>query len=136
MTTTRDKGDEAELAIAADLLRRGYKVAIPFGQGWDYDLILVRDRRFERVQVKYTEEKDGVIIVRARCHSVVKGKVSRTKVYTSEHVDWVAVYEKKSGMCYYLPSSMLNTSTGLLTIRTASKKKHPDIRWAKDYETI
>jgi hypothetical protein len=34
--------------IAADLVRRGYKVAIPYGEDWDFDLIVCRDERLER----------------------------------------------------------------------------------------
>ena len=36
------KGDLAEMRVAADLLAHGYKVAFPFGEDWDYDLILCR----------------------------------------------------------------------------------------------
>ena len=48
------KGDLAEVMIAADLVRRGYKIAIPYGEDWDFDLIVCRDERLERVQCKYT----------------------------------------------------------------------------------
>ena len=53
MAPLKAKGDLAELMVAADLLRRGYKIAIPYGEDWDYDLILSRDGQLERVQVKY-----------------------------------------------------------------------------------
>ena len=52
------KGDLAELMVAADLRRRGFKIAIPFGEDCDFDLILIREDRLERVQVKYAES-DG-----------------------------------------------------------------------------
>lgn len=46
------KGDLAELKVAADLRSRGYRIAFPYGEDWDYDLILCRhDGRLERVQV-------------------------------------------------------------------------------------
>jgi hypothetical protein len=38
------KGDLAELKVAADLRDRGYKLAFPYGEDWDFDLILCRDR--------------------------------------------------------------------------------------------
>lgn len=136
MSETRNKGDEAELAVAADLLRRGYKVAIPYGQGWDYDLILVRNGRFERVQVKYAVERNGVIPIRATSQSMIRGKIHKLKIYGPDEIDWIAIYEKTSGTCYYIPSSVLVGHKGRLQMRTRSKNKHPDIRWAKDYETI
>jgi hypothetical protein len=54
----KGKGDLAELMVAADLLRRGHKIAIPYGEDCDFDLILIRDSRLERVQVKYARS-DG-----------------------------------------------------------------------------
>ena len=40
MATLKQKGDLAELMVALDLRRRGYKVAFPYGEDWDYDLIV------------------------------------------------------------------------------------------------
>jgi hypothetical protein len=36
------KGDLAELKVATDLRDRGYKIAFPYGEDWDFDLILCR----------------------------------------------------------------------------------------------
>jgi hypothetical protein len=52
MAALKMLGDLAEMAVATDLLRRGYKVAFPYGEDWDYDLILCREQALERVQVK------------------------------------------------------------------------------------
>jgi hypothetical protein len=49
--------------IAADLVRRGYKIAIPYGEDWDFDLIVCRHETLERVQCKYTRS-DGTVITR------------------------------------------------------------------------
>jgi hypothetical protein len=58
------KGDIAELKIAADLRARGYKLAFPYGEDVDFDLILCRDNgALERVQVKYARSNGRVIIV-------------------------------------------------------------------------
>ncbi len=49
------KGDLAELKVAGDLRARGYRIAFPYGEDWDYDLILCRqDGRLERIQVKHS----------------------------------------------------------------------------------
>src|SRR5436190_1785054 len=56
------------MRVAADLVRRGYKVALPFGEDWDYDLIVERDGRLERVQVKHATSDGRVVEV--RCYSV------------------------------------------------------------------
>ncbi len=41
--------------VAADLRRRGFKIAIPFGEDCDFDLVLVRDTKLQRVRVKYVK---------------------------------------------------------------------------------
>ena len=64
MASTKQKGDLAELKVASHLLELGYRVAIPFGEDWDYDLILCRGRRLERVQVKFTTSDGSVVPVR------------------------------------------------------------------------
>jgi hypothetical protein len=88
MAPTKQKGDAAELAIAADLVSRGYRVAFPFGEDWDYDLILIRSPRFERVQVKYSRSDGRVLEVRCRSMSLTNGKVRRVKHYGPHNVDW------------------------------------------------
>jgi PD-(D/E)XK endonuclease len=55
MASLKTKGDLAELKVAADLIERGHRVAIPFGEDNDFDLILCRGDKLERIQVKYTE---------------------------------------------------------------------------------
>lgn len=57
----REKGDLAEMKVACDLLARGYKIAFPYGEDWDYDLILCRGTALERVQVKYTRSNGAII---------------------------------------------------------------------------
>jgi hypothetical protein len=61
VATRKQKGDLAELKIACDLVERGHKVAVPYGEDWDFDLIVCRDGRLERVQVKHATSVDGVI---------------------------------------------------------------------------
>ena len=90
------KGDLAELKVAADLLARGYRIAIPYGEDSDFDLILCRDDgRFERVQVKYARSNGCVIEVQACSHSLTNGKVKATKYYTAATIDWLAVLGAK-----------------------------------------
>ena len=53
MAPLKQKGDRAELEVARDLIRRGYRIAFPYGEDWDFDLIFQRPNssRLERVQV-------------------------------------------------------------------------------------
>ena len=40
MAPLKQKGDTAELAVALDLRRRGYRICFPYGEDSDYDLIV------------------------------------------------------------------------------------------------
>lgn len=97
MAALKQKGDIAELAVALDLRRRGHRVAFPYGEDCDYDLIVDRDGRLERVQVKHTRSDGHVVLVRCRSVSVTNGKVMAVKRYTAEMVEWLAVYDATTG---------------------------------------
>ena len=90
----KQKGDLAELTVACDLRRRGYKVAIPFGEDCDYDLVVEREGKLERVQVKYAESDGAAISVRCCSHSLTNGHIRKTKRYTAATIDWLAVYDR------------------------------------------
>ncbi len=118
MAPLKKKGDLAELKVAADLIDRGCRLSIPFGEDCDYDLIADYEGRLHRVQVKYTKSDGQIVILRCRSHSLTKGKVRATKLYTSAMVDWIAAYDASSERCYYLPSWELGaTGKAILHLR-------------------
>lgn len=131
----KGKGDLAELMVAGDLLRRGHKIAIPYGEDSDFDLILVRPDRLDRVQVKYTESDGSVIHVRCRSHSLTNGRVRRTKQYTAATIDLLAIYDLTSDQCYYLPAAELGTGRSILHLRLRPAKNGQQLgtRPAEDY---
>jgi hypothetical protein len=119
VASLKAKGDIAEMAVAADLLRRGYKVAFPFGEDWDYDLIVCREGRLERVQVKHARSDGRVLSVRCRSQSLTNGRVRATKHYTAATIDWLAVYDATSGRIYYVPADQLGDGRSELLLRLA-----------------
>jgi hypothetical protein len=104
MAPLKAKGDLAELKVAADLISRGCRLSIPFGEDCDYDLIADYEGRLHRVQVKYTQSDGQVVVIRCRSHSLTNGKVRATKLYTSAMIDWIAVYDSTTERCFYCPS--------------------------------
>jgi hypothetical protein len=113
----KGKGDLAELMVAADLRRRGFKIAIPFGEDCDFDLVLIRDDRLERVQVKYVESDGAVLKVKCFSHSLTNGKIRKTKRYTAKTIDLLAVYDHTSYSCFYIPASELGQGRSILHLR-------------------
>jgi hypothetical protein len=124
--------------IAADLVRRGYKVAIPYGEDWDYDLIVCRDERLERVQCKYTSSNGVFITARCRSHSLTNGKIKSTKHYTAATIDWLAVYDATTNRCYYIPADALGTGMCEMRLRLQPtlNSQRQLVRFARDYLEI
>jgi hypothetical protein len=111
------RGDLAEMIVAADLMRRGFRIAFPFGEESDFDLILVAGPRLGRVQVKFTQSDGAVITVRCGSHSLTNGKVRQTKRYTAASIDVLAVYDKTTDRCYYVPAGELGGGRSMLHLR-------------------
>jgi PD-(D/E)XK nuclease superfamily protein len=133
------KGDLAELKVATDLRERGYKIAFPYGEDWDFDLILCRDNgALERVQVKYARSDGSVLFVSARSHSLTNGKVRATKHYTAATIDWLAVWDAAGDCCYYIPASELGDGMTQVTLRLAPARnaQRSRIRMAERYRRI
>jgi len=138
MASLKTKGDLAELKVAADLIERGYRIALPYGEDNDFDVILIRGDSPERVQVKYTESNGEVICVRCWSHSLTKGKVRQVKRYTAATIDWLAVYDVTSDSCYYVPASELGSGRRIMHLRLVPTKnfQRSGIHWADNYRTL
>ncbi len=136
--TRKAKGDLAEMRVAADLLERGHKVAFPYGEDWDYDIILSREDKLERVQVKYTCSDGQAIEIKCRTHSLTNGRIRATKRYTAATIDWIAAYDVTSDRCYYIPAHLLGDGRSLITLRLspARNRQAAGVRLAGDYMDI
>jgi hypothetical protein len=135
MASLKTKGDLAELKVAADLLERGYRIAIPFGEDCNFDLILCRGDQLERVQVKHAESDGVVIHVKCYSDSLTNGRVRQTKHYTPAMIDWLAVYDATSKRCCYIPAEELGEGRSGIHLRLAETRngQRRGIRFADDY---
>jgi hypothetical protein len=137
MAPLKTKGDMAELVVAADLVKRGYRVAFPFGEDCDFDLLFWRppDVRLERVQVKYTQSGGVVLAVRPYSQSLTNGKVRSTKRYTSATIDWLAAYDATTDCVFYIPAAELGTGRRQIQLRLvpARNNQRARIRMADRY---
>jgi len=134
MAITKEKGDLGQSLIMADLLKRGYKVLIPLGEDWRFDLVIFRDNKFEKVQCKF----DGVNIdiCSIPCRSCNNWTEKR---YLKSEIDWLACYHKASDRCYYVPSKMLGNEGRTfisLRINEPKNKQTKKILWAKNFENL
>jgi hypothetical protein len=76
-----------------------------------------------------------VIIVRCRSHSLTNGKVKRTKHYTADTIEWLAVYDRTTDRCFYVPAKELGEGRWMLHLRLTPTRNGQSsrIRFAEDY---
>lgn len=139
MAPLEQKGDLAELLVAADLRRRGYLISLPFGEDSPYDLVL--DRGYgplERVQVKYSTSDGHVVVVKCQSHSLTNGKVRVSKRNTAAMIEWLAVYDPTSGTILYVPAAELLNGRTLIHIRLTPTLhgQTQNTGWWEDYTEI
>ena len=138
MAPLKTKGDTAEMMVAADLVKRGYRIAFPYGEDSDYDLIVERGPKLERIQVKYTESRNNVIVVKCKSHSLTNGKIRSTKYYTAAMIEWLAVYDRTTERCYYVPAVELGQGRSQMHLRLGPplNGQTTGLHWAADYLDI
>lgn len=127
---TKIKGDLGQAMVMADALKRGYKVALPLGEDWRYDLIVLREEKLLKIQCKYADSAKGVIKVRCETHD---GRSYYR--YKREDLDYIAVYDRVTDKCYYVPCSYLGTGRSSISLRTTETRNGQSKKtWrAKDF---
>ena len=123
MHKTKTKGDLAVAKAISDLIEKGYEVLQPFSEHLPFDLVVYKDNKFIRIQVKHS--KDGVV----KNHS---GWVSKSqnhiKTYNIKDFDYYALYLVRKDKLIYLPSNM-----GGKQIRLQLPKRNAPFYWWEDY---
>lgn len=82
------------------LLEHGFTVLIPMGNYQKYDLVIEKDNKFYRIQVKHSTEKENSFIVRTKYDVRDNGKV-RKETYTKEDCDYFMT--EFQGIFYLFP---------------------------------
>jgi hypothetical protein len=126
----KTKGDMAELIVAADLVKRGFRVAFPFGEDCDWDLLFWRPPALdlERVQVKHATSDGAVIAVYCNSKSLTNGRVRAVKRYTSAMIEWLAVYDATTDGIFYIPSEELGVGRNRIHLRLVPCRNNQQLR--------
>jgi prevent-host-death family protein len=129
------KGNAAELAIAAEAARLNLSVLKPLTEHERYDLVLGIAGRLLRVQCKWGGSDGDVIQVQltSSYHSPTRGYVRKT--YAPDEVDAIAVYCDATRKCYLLPIEIID-GRGRLTLRLvpARNNQRAALNYAAAYE--
>jgi hypothetical protein len=129
--TTNDIGERAQGVILAEVMKYGYTVLIPFGEGRRYDMVIEKEGQFSRLQCKAGRYINGVIKFNA-CSTNWFNKTR--KVYTCEEIDYFAVYCEYTGKVYLVPVEEVKGADGTLRVEPTANNQTKGVRWAKAYE--
>ena len=129
----KQKGNIGELAVAADLSKRGLPIFKEFGDLSKVDLITIFENRPIKIQVKARSLRNGVIEV----ESWKSGPNYRFK-YVLEDIDVFAVYCLDTGDIGYMLSKdfVSRTMTSFRVLSPKNQGKQKSIRWLKDYNSF
>lgn len=103
-TTNKEKGNAALGMAIAYFAANGYIVSIPLNDTQDYDLVVDRNDRMERIQVKSSgcKTKYGITQVALKSCGGTNGKTYKTVVDTN--IDKIFIVNELGEM-YLLPKS-------------------------------
>lgn len=82
------------------LLEQGFNVLIPIGNYQKYDLVIEKNNKFYRIQIKHAAEKEDSFLVRTKYDVRDNGKV-RKETYTKEDCDYFMT--EFQGIYYMFP---------------------------------
>jgi hypothetical protein len=129
-----EKSSLAEAKIIADLVEKGYQVAMPMATHIPFDLIAIdKDFNLYKVQVKHRKITKGGVIVDLRRPN------SRTP-YSTDEVDIFAIYVTDTNECLYVKSHILENNRNGFKIRIEPESEFycggPVINKKEDFLTI
>lgn len=128
-----DKGDIGVAQVTADLITKGYEILLPVSASSPYDMVICKNNKFYKVQVKYRANLKGFIEVECR-RSISSGKIRKHRIMDQNFVDLYAVYCPNTSSVYYLgPKDFEGKQLVRIRIEKPAKfKENKSVRWAKD----
>ena len=131
MHHTKDKGDLGVAKAIASLAEQGWIVLTPLTEHAPFDLVVYRDGKFKRVQVKYRALSKGSLEISLRsCWSDKHG--IHVKKTDKSLFDILCIYCPDTGQCYYINPALFNQSIKL-RLNPPKNGQNLHIRYLKDY---
>jgi hypothetical protein len=127
-----DVGQRTEAAILAELVKRGYRVLVPFGVNQRYDLAIDTGERFLRVQCKTGRLKNGCVYFRT-----ASTRANTLRAFTRDYrgdADVFLVYCQETERVYALDVDEAAASQAVLRVDPTANNQARGIRWAAEHE--
>ncbi len=131
LVLTIQRGNAAEAAVLAALVRTGITALVPFGQGLAFDLAAVvpPDGAMIRIQVKAGRLRKGCV----EFNTCSTDHGSGRRLYTGR-AEVIAVRVTDPERLFMVPVEMCPTSKGYLRLDQPRNNQRRRIRLAADYE--
>ena len=127
---TKRIGNIGEILTQSKFVQRGIPIYIPFGENEKADLIAEFNGKLNKIQIKTSERLiNNKIIWRLSSRTV-----NKCHKYTSDEVDYFALYNLETGIHLLIPFKDLDGRASLyITIPyKPSKNQYKDFNW-EDY---
>ena len=125
--TYKQRGEWVELLFMTCAARRGFNVSKPWGDSARYDVCLEHNGRFLRVQIKSTDRWAG------SAYSCTLYAFHQ-RAYTTNQIDYFAIYIVPDDIWYIFPVSKLLGQTAV--ILTPHRKGHKHERYKEAWDLL
>jgi len=122
---TKLKADIAESAVVTQLLKRKFRVLKPIGDRLPYDLVVERDGRFLRIQVKSAWFRNGAYTVDTRRTKTNRRKMVRSR-YESGGFDFAVLYIEELDVFYVMPVKVFcSYGSSMTLVERSTRQREP-----------
>ena len=129
MTYNKQLAKEGELRFAAEFIRNGWDVFLPYGEDSPIDLLIQKNGEYKRVQIKSTLSKNGVLFGRLK-----SSNNWQVKKYSKTEIDYFGIYGAKIKQGYLLPiEKFLGMTEVTLRIEKTKNNQQKKVRIAKEF---
>jgi hypothetical protein len=130
MTEKKQLAKEGELRFAAEFIRKGWNVFLPYGEDSSVDLLIQKGIDYKRIQIKATRSKQGVIFGRLK-----SSNNWQVKKYSKNEIDYFGIYDAERKKGYLLPIEDVNGMIEItLRLDKTKNNQQKNVRNAKDFE--
>ena len=126
---THIKGLIGELEFSSHLIKKGWNIFVPLNQNSRIDMIIEKEGKLMKIQVKYCALSGGCIKVD------LEHRTRKTKHFAKGELDSVGVYEPVNRKFYLIPFDKIFPRQGIwLRIDNSQNSQKVGINWAKEFE--
>jgi hypothetical protein len=128
-TQKKQIAKEGELRFAAEFIRKGWSIFLPYGEDSFIDLLIEKEGNYKRIQIKTTKPIAGVI------HCRLKSSNNwQVKLYSKKDIDYFGIYDYENKKGYLIPiEKVLGMTDVSLRIEKTKNNQQEGVRSAQEY---